>query len=87
VSDQAILDWIPRLAQKSGVFAEPAAVTAVAGIEAAQQSGIIKPSETAVAVISGTGLKDIKNAMRTVSRPEPLAPSLEAVQHRVRNLD
>ncbi len=87
VSDQAILDWIPRLAQKSGVFAEPAAVTAVAGIEAAQHKGIIKPSETAVAVISGTGLKDIKNAMRTVSRPEPLAPSLEAVQQRVRNLD
>lgn len=86
VSDESILDWIPRLAQKSGIFGEPAGVTAVAGIEAARHNGTIGADESVVAVISGTGLKDIKNAMRTVSKPEPLQPSLEAVHARLAQL-
>lgn len=79
VSDEAILDFIPRTARGSGVFGEPAAVTAVAGIEAARQQGIIGPGESVLAVISGSGLKDVKNAMRAVTRPAALAPSLDAV--------
>ncbi len=86
VSDASILEWIPRLARKTGVFGEPAAVTAVAGIEAAKAKGIISADESALAVISGTGLKDIKNAMRTVCKPEPLKPSLEAVQAQLARL-
>lgn len=61
------------------MFGEPAAVTAVAGIEAARQQGIIGPGESVLAVISGSGLKDVKNAMRAVTRPAALAPSLDAV--------
>ena len=79
VSDEAILDFIPRTARGSGVFGEPAAVTAVAGIEAARQRGIVGAGESVLAVISGSGLKDVKNAMRTVTRPAPLAPTLDAV--------
>lgn len=80
VEDEAILSWIPRLARKSGVFGEPAAVTAVAGVEAAISAGIILAHESVVAVNSGSGLKDIDNAMRTVTRPAAISPTLEAVQ-------
>lgn len=80
VSDEAILEWIPRLARRSGVFGEPAAVTALAGIEAARHAGIVAANERVVAVISGNGLKDVNNAMKAVIRPAPLPPKLSAVE-------
>ncbi len=83
VEDDAILGWIPRLAQSSGVFGEPAAVTAVAGIEAARAQGIIRASETVAAVITGNGLKDVRAAMRAVQRPPSIQPNLEAVAARL----
>lgn len=83
VSDEAILGWIPRLAQLSGVFGEPAAVTAVAGVEAARRSGVIAPGESVLAVISGSGLKDVRSAMRAVTLPAPLEPDLAALEARL----
>lgn len=80
VSDDAIRAAIPQTARASGVFGEPAAVTAVAGIRAAREAGILKGSDTVLAVISGTGLKDVKSAMSAVRAPEPIEPALAAVE-------
>jgi threonine synthase len=80
VSDEAIRRYIPEIAQRSGVFGEPAATTAVAGVEEARRSGIVRADETVLCVITGTGLKDVKAAMSAVARPDPIEPRLSAVE-------
>jgi threonine synthase len=84
VSDQSILSFIPRVARASGVFGEPTAVAAVAGIETARREGIVKREETVLAVITGNGLKDVRTAMRSVTAPAPIEPNIEAVARQLR---
>jgi threonine synthase len=83
VSDTDILAAIPTLASHSGVFAEPAAAATVAGLEAALDAGLVERNESVVLLVTGTGLKDVPAAARAVSRPEPVAPSLEMVARRL----
>ncbi len=79
VTDDDILAAIPRLASASGVFAEPAAAAALAGLEEALRKGIVEHSESTVLLITGNGLKDVPAAARAVERPEPVRPDLEAI--------
>lgn len=80
VEDEAMLDWLPRVARLSGVFAEPTAIAAIAGVDAAKTRGIIQPNETVIAVMTGHGLKDVKTAMRAVKVPPSIEPTLDAVE-------
>lgn len=80
VSDEAILDWMPRVARTTGVFGEPTAIAAVAGIQRAREAGIIGGHESVLAVVTGSGLKDVKTAMRAVAPPATIEPSLDAVE-------
>lgn len=80
VSDQEILDAIPVIARNTGVFSEPAAAAAYAGLVKAVEKGIVDPDEHVVVLLTGSGLKDIANAMKTVPTPPIVAPTLEAVK-------
>ncbi len=79
VSDEAIVGAIARLAAAAGVFAEPAAAAALAGLDAALEQGLVDRAERVVLLITGTGLKDVPAASRAVSRPDPIPPRLDAV--------
>ena len=80
VSEDAILDAIPRLAAATAVFAEPAAAIALAGLEIALAEGLVSRAERVVLLVTGTGLKDVPAAARRVRVPEPVTPTLEAVE-------
>ncbi len=82
VSDHDILDAIPFLARHTGVFAEPAGAAALAGLRQALEKGLVERDERIVLLITGTGLKDVQAASRTVERPEAVPPELEAVAQR-----
>jgi threonine synthase len=79
VSEDAILDAIPRLAAATAVFAEPAAAIALAGLEIALAEGRVSREERVVLLVTGTGLKDVPAAARRVRVPEAVPPTLEAV--------
>ena len=83
VPDEAILEAIALLARTTGVFAEPAAAAALAGLRAALDEGLVERRERVVLLITGTGLKDVPAAARAVRRPAPIAPTLEAVAERI----
>lgn len=83
VTDEQIVAWIPRLARATGVFGEPAGVTAAAGVEQARRDGIIGEDESVAVVVTGSGLKDIKSAMRVAQAPAPIPPELAAVERRL----
>ena len=79
VSDEAIVAAIAELARHTGVFAEPAAAAALAGLRAALERGLIERDERVVLLITGSGLKDVPAAARAVRRRAPIAPDLDSV--------
>ena len=80
VSDDAILDAGALLARETGVFAEPAAAAALAGLLVALEEGTVDHRDRVVLLVTGTGLKDIASARRRISIPAPVPPSIEAVE-------
>ena len=79
VSDDAIVAAIARLARTTGVFAEPAAAAALAGLDAALDQGLVERDERVVLLVTGTGLKDVPAARRAISWPEAIPPRLDAL--------
>ncbi len=69
VSDEEILDMMKTLGKNTGIFGEPAGVTGLAGLKKMVKKGEIKREESVVSVITGTGLKDVKNAMKAAGSP------------------
>lgn len=78
VPDAAILAAIPEIARGAGVFAEPAAACAWAGLKQAARDGLVKPDETVVCMITGNGLKDVASARKAAGEPVPVENSVEA---------
>ena len=72
VSDEEILNAIPALAQGCGVFAEPAAAAAYAGLVKAVQEDRVASDERVVVLSTGTGLKDIDSVMASVEEEPPI---------------
>ncbi|MGD8398584.1 MAG: pyridoxal-phosphate dependent enzyme, partial [Anaerolineae bacterium] len=80
VSDAEIIGAIPTLAQGVGVFAEPAAAAAYAGLIEAARQGLVGAEDRVVVLSTGSGLKDIKTAMKSVGKPAVVSPDLEDVR-------
>jgi threonine synthase len=78
-TDDQIMEAVRATARLTGVFAEPAAATAVAGIAVARQQGILDGKSDVIAMITGNGLKDIQGAIKAVGKPNDIEPSLDAV--------
>ena len=87
VEDEAILEMIPAVSADTGVFPEPAAAAAFAGLAAAAGSqgggpGVGK-SDRVVVISTGSGLKDIRGVMRGIDRtgaaPVPVRPGPDAL--------
>jgi threonine synthase len=79
VTDEQILAALPATAARTGIFGEPAAVTAAAGVRVAVEQGIIDPTAGVAIIISGNGLKDPATALRSVTGPLDIAPTVAAV--------
>jgi threonine synthase len=80
VSDEAIMAAIPILAQGCGVFAEPAAAASYAGLVEAARLGLVGAGEEVVILATGSGLKDVATAIKSVGRPAVVGPDLEDVR-------
>jgi threonine synthase len=74
VQDEKILEAMRSAGRLTGIFAEPAAATAVAGVHRAVEDGIIKRTASVLALITGNGLKDIRGAQSAVSKRFDIAP-------------
>lgn len=80
VSDEEILSAMCALARTEGVFAEPAAAAALAGVIRAASESRVRSSDTIVAVVTGSGLKDVNSAMRAAAAPHVIDPDLGAFE-------
>ncbi len=68
VTDDEILAAIPDLAAATGIFTEPAAAAAYAGLKVAIGQGVVGRTDRVVMLATGSGLKDVPAAMRAVAR-------------------
>jgi threonine synthase len=79
VSDKEILRGQRTLAEKTGVFAEPAAAATVAALRKLQGSDLLDRKEQIVLLITGHGLKDVDAAMNTIRMPPSIEPTVESL--------
>jgi threonine synthase len=75
VSDDEIRHALVEMPRQTGVFGEPAGVTAFAGFVKDAAAGRIAPDETVVVLITGNGLKDIETAISVCTLPDPVPPT------------
>ncbi|MFH1753572.1 MAG: threonine synthase [Candidatus Omnitrophota bacterium] len=79
VSDEEILTAYKLLAQREGVFVEPASAASVAGLLKKAKEGSIAKGSKIVCILTGHGLKDPDRAIATVDKPKVLKADLKAV--------
>jgi threonine synthase len=78
VTDRQILAAYRLLAQKEGVFVEPASAASVAGLLAAHEAGLVPPGADVVCTVTGNGLKDPDWAIAGAPKPVTVPASAEA---------
>jgi threonine synthase len=79
VSDEEILGAIATLGS-AGILAEPASAAAFAGLQRAARDGSSVPLENVLVLHTGSGLKDVRAAMQSVSSAPIIEPTLQAVK-------
>jgi len=79
VSDREILKAIADLGRE-GIFAEPAGAAAYAGLVKAAGSGVVGGEDPILVLNTGSGLKDVRAALKAVKKAPIIEPTLEAVK-------
>lgn len=86
LEDGEILAAQALLARSEGVIADPASSCTIGGIGHLVRQGRIKPEETVVAVITGTGLKDLRLAGESIAPPPVIEKDVAALLAAIDNL-
>jgi threonine synthase len=86
VTDEEILAAIPILARGCGVFAEPAAAAAYAGLVKAVEKRLVGSDDNVVVLATGSGLKDVAAAIRSVEPPAVVSADLADVRRVIKKL-
>jgi threonine synthase len=85
VSDEEMVSSIPLLAQKAGIYAEPAGVAALAGLKKLVKERKVKKSDRVLVIISGSGLKDSNSSLSLKDSCFPhIEPSLFELERALR---
>ena len=84
VSDDAILEAMREAGRRAGIFGEPAGVAGLAGIREALRAGILGRGDSALTVVTGSGLKDVRTAIRAAGQPVELPPDDAALADHLR---
>jgi threonine synthase len=80
VSDEEILNAYHLLAEKEGVFAEPASCASVAGLLKAKRKNLLQlKKSTIVCILTGCGLKDPDRAVEESPKPIVLPKDINQV--------
>ena len=79
VSDAEIMAAQKLLGSVCGLFGEPAGVTGTAGVRKLCEMGVLGKDDTVVTMISGNGLKDVENAIKTAGAPISCPNDMESL--------
>ena len=79
VSDMEILEAQRLLAQREGIFVEPASAASIAGLIKLTRRGLIERDEEVVCIATGHGLKDPDVVLKQFPKPVEVEASTESV--------
>jgi threonine synthase len=79
VADAEILAAIAELG-RVGVFVEPAAAAAYAGLRRALAEGLVQAEDPVLVLLTGSGLKDVSAAQRATAQAPIIEPRLAALK-------
>ncbi len=80
VSDAEVIEGIRLLARTEGIFAETAGGVTIGVLAKLAASGVVKPNEKVVALITGNGLKTVDAVASQCQPTATIEPTLEAFQ-------
>lgn len=80
VSDDAILEASALLARSHGIFAEPAAAAAYAGMLKYRKQEMIEPGSNNVVMLTGSGLKDLRAIQKMIQVPDSIEPDIDRLK-------
>jgi threonine synthase len=80
VSDREIMDASAMLSKNTGIFSEPAASAAFAGLLSYQKNGKIADSSHNVVLLTGSGLKDLKSVRSMLNIPQSISPAVDELK-------
>jgi threonine synthase len=80
VSDAEILQASVSLSRSAGIFPEPAASAAYAGLQKMSAAGQIPAGSKNVVLLTGSGLKDLKSVQSQIQLPSPIEPETGALE-------
>jgi threonine synthase len=83
LTDEEILEAQALTGSLAGIFAEPAAATAVAAAKTLRASGVIGQDESVVCNLTGHGLKQPESIRIAEEEIKPIAPTLAALRRRI----
>lgn len=84
VSDDAILEASAILSRNTGIFAEPAAATAFAGLLSYYEENKLDNNSKNVVLLTGSGLKDLNSVQKLLNIPESIYPTIENLKKLIR---
>jgi threonine synthase len=83
LTDEEILEAQALTGSLAGIFAEPAAATAVAAAKTLRASGVIGQDQTVVCNLTGHGLKQPEAIRIAEEEIKPIAPTLAELRRRI----
>ena len=81
VSDEEIIEASAILARNTGLFAEPAAAAALAGLLSFKKEGKLARNSNNVVLLTGSGLKDINSVRSILKIPEAIYPLIDNLKN------
>ena len=72
ISDKEIISASKVLSENTGIFAEPAAAAAFAGMLKYADKGLINENSKNVVLLTGSGLKDLNSVQGIIEIPKPI---------------
>jgi len=79
VTDEEIINASKILASNTGIFAEPAAAAAYAGMLSYYKNQKLLEKHKVVVLLTGSGLKDLKAVSSVVTLPKAIEPTMKAL--------
>ena len=87
VTDEEILSAYKLIAEREGIFCEPASAASLAGVRKLHKQGFFKGGDTVVCTLTGHGLKDPDTVFKVTEKPLKMkdAASVEELIRRTLN--
>jgi threonine synthase len=81
VSDTEIVNASGILSRNTGIFAEPAATTAFAGMLKYLEHNKLEKNSKNLVLLTGNGLKDLKAVQSILNMPPSVEPNIDSISH------